>query len=158
MKYLLFILALFITCSVIYSQDNDDRFPKQREKIKQLAKLKLIETLNLTEEESIRFFARFNELHKNIDNLQKRKNETIDEMRSLIDEGEKNFDETKYNEILKRITDFGSEEIKVRNNFINSVQEILPKYKVAKLIVFEREFNKQLRNLMEEKGEKRWNK
>lgn len=155
----LFLLLIFLFASLsVKAQDDRDVFPKQRERIKQLAKLKLIETLELNEDESVRFFAKFNEFHKNIENIQLKRNETIDEMKSLIRD-EKSFNETKYNEIIKKLSDLGFEEIKIRNNFINSIQEFLPKYKVAKLIVFEREFNRQLRDLMEPRGGlRRWNR
>ena len=73
MKILYLLVALILTISITsFSQDGMDKMMRQRNKIHQLEKIKLIDELNLDEETSVKFFARRNEMQKEVEkNLKK---------------------------------------------------------------------------------------
>ncbi|MBU2444005.1 MAG: hypothetical protein KJ666_00325 [Bacteroidetes bacterium] len=147
MKYLITAILIFTAVSSIAQQRPQMR-EHHRDRIEQLKKIKLIEVLNLNEDESIRFFSRYNEFHKQIREFQKSKEKIIDELHKIVKGGEKEFSDQKYDELMKKFSSIENEADKLKSQFFKSLEDILPKYKIAKLIVFEREFARELDELV----------
>jgi site-specific recombinase len=147
MKYLITTFLVFIAFSS-FAQQRLQMREHQRDRIEQLKKIKLMEALNLNEDESIRFFFRYNEFHKQIREFQLNKEKVIDELQDLVRGGEKEFSDKKYDELIKTFSAVENEADKFKSKFFKSLEEILPKYKIAKLIVFEREFARELIELV----------
>lgn len=147
MKKVFFLLIILIAIPS-FSQMHMQMQEKQRERIEQLKKIKLMEALSLSEEESIRFFSRYNDFHSKVKDFQMKKEKAIDEIQQLVKEGDKNFSDQKYDEVLKKLTTIERESDKLKGDFVKSLEDILPKFKIAKLIVFEREFARELNELI----------
>ncbi|MBM4176466.1 MAG: hypothetical protein FJ213_09895 [Ignavibacteria bacterium] len=150
MKYLIILLIAF-SASTSFSQQRMQMREHQRDKIDQLKKIKLIEALNLNEEASLRFVSRYNEFHKQIRDFQRNKETVIDELQKIVKDGEKGFSDQKFEELIKKFSQIETESDKLKYHFFKSLEEILPKYKIAKLIVFEREFARELNNLVQDR-------
>lgn len=146
MRSVIFYLIISLTFP-LFAQEEDTIEPYQRKRIEEFKKLKLVEVLDLTEEESVRFFPRYNELQNKIRELQMKKDETVDDLQAIVKGGEKNFVTKKYDELVRRLAQINEEGEKVKANFIYSLEEFLPKFKIAKLIVFEREFFREIRKI-----------
>lgn len=147
MKYLITTILIFTAVSS-FAQPRLQMREHQRDRIEQLKKIKLIEVLNLNEDESIRFFSRYNEFHKQIREFQKNKEKIIDELHKIVKGGEKEFSDQKYDDLMKKFSLIENEADKLKSQFFKSLEDIFPKYKIAKLIVFEREFSKELDELV----------
>jgi hypothetical protein len=113
--------------------------PKQRQ-LRQLEQIKLVETLNLDEETAIRFFARRNKHLDNVENLQKEKNLLINELAMKIKAGEK----VNAKSYLNKITALEKKMLNERIKFYNSLDDILNNEQLAKLIVFQSKFRKEI--------------
>lgn len=146
-KLLITLLAIILLTSISFPQKMDERGMKHRGKLEQLEKIKLIEALDLDEETSIRFFSRRNESRKEIQELEIRTDDIIAELEKSFNNGDKSKDD-----LQKRLT---SDLLKTResietkrNQFINSLNDILTTEQIAKLIVFEKKFRDEIRNVL----------
>jgi hypothetical protein len=120
---------------------------KNREKLEQLEKIKLIEALDLDEETSIRFFARRNESINEVQELEKKADELIFELEKSFNSEDNNQSEKQKKLISEMLKIRESIEMK-RSQFINSIDDILTIEQIAKLIVFEKKFRDEIRNVL----------
>ncbi|MCX8009971.1 MAG: hypothetical protein N3A61_02365, partial [Ignavibacteria bacterium] len=116
-------LTIVLLAFPLFAQEEENIDPFQRKRIEEFKKLKLVEALDLTEEESVRFFPRYNELQNKIRELQMKKDDTVDDIQNLIKGGEKNFVPKKYDELVRRLAQINDEGEKVKANFISSLEE-----------------------------------
>lgn len=151
MKNLLFLVLLFIMISNVPAQERREH-RMMDSKIEQLEKVKLIEALNLSEDQSVRFFARRNEHRKEIEKLEIRSEELIKLMEDKLDEQtDKNLSEQK--KLLNEFLDIRIQIENKRKQFILSLNDILSQEQITKLVVFEKRFRDEIRKiLMKRKG------
>ncbi|MCW8813556.1 MAG: hypothetical protein OQK65_08500 [Chlorobium sp.] len=141
------ILISFLFAGSLYSQRDKWRDDDMRGKFEQLEKIKLIETLQMNEETTLRFFARKSEHQKQQDEIQQKIDEKIDDLDLIFKSGRvATVDELKSN--INEINVLHSELDKNRIDFINSLSDILSYDQIAKLIIFERNFRDQIRKLI----------
>lgn len=151
MKNLLLLVLLFIMISNVPAQERREH-RMMDSKIEQLEKVKLIEALNLTEDQSVRFFARRNEHRKEIEKLEMRSEELIKQMEDRLDEPtDKNLSEQK--KLLNEFLDIRIQIENKRKQFILSLNDILSQEQITKLVVFEKRFRDEIKKiLMKRKG------
>lgn len=143
----LILTILFIFSGSIYSQREKWRDDEMREKFEQLEKIKLIETLGMNEETTLRFFARKSEHQKQQDEIQDKLREKIDNLEVIFKSGRvTTVDELKKN--INEINALHSELEKNRADFINSLSDVLSYEQIAKLLIFERSFRDEIRRLI----------
>lgn len=125
-----------------------DRTPEQRmERLQQLKKLRLMEVLKLNEEESIRFFTRYNKFEEELRDLERERNGIIDDLETQLKEGEKVESlEKGFDDLLA----MGQKMADARVRFYKEIRGMLTPEQVAKLIVFERNFNRDLRDIIQD--------
>ncbi|HMN16424.1 MAG: hypothetical protein WA440_13840 [Ignavibacteriaceae bacterium] len=146
-KILLSLFLIGIISFVGIPQRMHDKPNKHRNKLAQLEKAKLIEALELDEETSIRFFARRNQSKKDIDELEKKSDEIIVQLESTMKEKDSPKDENQKRliaDLLKTRLQIESEKQK----FINSLSDILSTEQIARLLVFEKRFREEIRNVL----------
>ena len=146
-KSFMIMFALILLTPIIYSQQMKENKMKNREKLEQLEKIKLIESLDMDEDTSIRFFARRNESKREIQELEKKTEDIIFELEKSFNTEDKNQDEKQKQLISEMLKNRESIELK-RNQFINSLGDILSTEQIAKLIVFEKKFRDEIRNVL----------
>ena len=147
MKNIFLIIFLTISASfVIFAQPiRRDRGPMK--KIEELEKIKLIETLNMNEETTLRFFTRFDKFKDGQHQLIDKSNEILDKLENLVNNDKNNNDP----QVDKLINDYFSIEgqlVKGRENFVHSLSDILDQNRIAKLLVFEKRFREEIRNAL----------
>lgn len=144
--YLILIMLLILPNS-IFSQREKWRDDEMRAKFEQLEKIKLIETLEMNEETTLRFFSRKSEHQKQQDEIQDKIREKIDNLEVIFKSGRvATVDELKKN--ISEINALQSELEKNRIEFINSLSDILSYEQIAKLLIFERKFRDEIRRLI----------
>ena len=121
--------------------------PERMERLQQFKKLRLMEVLNLNEEESVRFFARYNKFEEQLRDLDQERNVIVDDLEKLVKQGDqgeafqKDFDE---------LLALGQKVADARIAFYNEVRGLLSPQQVAKFLVFERNFNRDLRDIIQD--------
>jgi len=144
------LLTVVLLTSISFPQQMKEKGMKNREKLDQLEKIKLIEALDLDEETSIRFFARRNESRREVQELEKKSDDIIFELEKSFDSENKNQAEKQEQLISEFLKTRESLELK-RSQFINSLDDILSTEQTAKLIVFEKKFRDEIRNVLFER-------
>ena len=148
MKNLNFILLIiFIFSGTLFSQRGKWQDEEAREKFEQLEKIKLIETLEMDEETTLRFFARRTEHKNQQDEIQENLQQKIDNLDVIFKSGRVATIE----EIKSSINEINSLQLqfdKNRVDFINSLSDILSYEQIAKLIIFEKKFRNEVRKLI----------
>ena len=143
----LILTTLFIFSGSIYAQREKWRDDEMREKFEQLEKIKMIETLGMNEETTLRFFARKSEHQEQQDEIQDKIREKIDNLEVIFKSGRvATVDELKKN--INEINALHSELEKNRSDFINSLSDVLSYEQIAKLLIFERSFRDEIRRLI----------
>jgi hypothetical protein len=146
-KLFMMVVAVILLTSISFPQEMRESRMKNRDKLEQLEKIKLIETLDLDEETSIRFFARRNDSRKEIQDLERKADDIIFELEKSFSSSDKNQDE-KYKKLISEMLKIRESIESKRNQFIKSLDDILTTEQIAKLIVFEKKFRDEIRNVL----------
>jgi hypothetical protein len=146
MKSKLLFLFVLILIGNLFAQRWEMR-ENQRKRIEELKKVKLIEALDLSEDESTKFFALYNEHQKKVRAIQKERDDVLDQLEKLT-KSEAKFQSKKFEELQKRLFELEQELFRNRQEFIISLNNVLSPYKIAKFLVFEREFMRELNRLI----------
>jgi hypothetical protein len=144
-KPVLLIMLLFSTALIAQKGKWQDE--EARERFEQLEKIKLIETLEMDEETTLRFFSRRSEHRKQQDEIQDEIQAKIDNLDVIFKSGRVATTE----EIKSSINEINSLQLQLDKNradFINSLSDILSYEQIAKLIIFEKRFRNELRKLL----------
>ena len=146
MKILLILLVLF-TSKMNFAQDNFPFIPQDpKGKLAQLEKVKLIETLKMDEETTLRFFARRTEFLDKIQLLNKNSMDLIAKLEKSFTEDK--LSESEYKNLIKEFNSNEEQMFKEKINFINSLNDILSEEQIAKMIVFEKKFREEIRKIL----------
>jgi len=141
------LLILLLLSTTLFAQRGKWQDEEAREKFEQLEKIKLIETLEMDEETTLRFFARRTEHKKLQDDIQEKLQQKIENLDVIFKSGRVATDEeikTNINEINNMQLQFD----KNRVDFVNSLSDILSYEQIAKLIIFEKKFRNEVRRLI----------
>lgn len=143
---------ILLVSQSIFSQGflHDDFGPFPGGKIAELEKIKLIETLNLDEETTLKFFSRRN-LHQNqMKIIMREKDSLLTQLSSLI----KSESKADYESMIGEIFKIENKLIIERQNFIKSLHDIFSSEQVAMLLVFERRFRSEIRKELLKQGKR----
>ncbi|MEE9448488.1 MAG: hypothetical protein V3V72_00430 [Ignavibacteriaceae bacterium] len=147
MKKLFLLLIIIVSVSVtLNAQRKQDRKHQVPDKIEQLEKIKLIETLEMDEETTLRFFSRRSEFEREMDKIHKAIDEKLDKMEKMV-----NSDNVQDEELKAAIEELNLMHQKLDKNkadFINSLTDILSYKQIAKMVLFERKFREELRRAL----------
>jgi len=147
MKAKLFLLLIIAISFSTFAQMGQHRRRNGMTKIEELEKVKLIESLNMDEQTTLKFFARRTEHMNKMKKLVRKSDDLLDRISDLI----KKDDEKNSAELKKMISEYlsGSEAmVKEKENFINSLSDILSYEQISKLLVFEKRFREELKGLL----------
>lgn len=143
----LVLLILLLSSTALIAQKGKWQDEEARKKIEQLEKIKIIETLEMDEETTLRFFSRQSEHKKQQDEIQDEIRTKIDDLDETLKSGRVATNE----EIKTSINEINSLQLQLDKNrvdFINSLSDILSYEQIAKLIIFEKRFRNELRKLL----------
>ena len=141
------LLILIMLSATLFAQRGKWHDEEAREKFEQLEKIKLIETLEMDEETTLRFFARRTEHKNQQDEIQEMLQQKIDNLDVIFKSGRVATIE----EIKSSINEINTLQLqfdKNRVDFVNSLSDILSYEQIAKLIIFEKKFRNEVRKLI----------
>ncbi len=123
------------------------------ERLEQYKKVRLMDALKLDEETSVRFMARYNKQLEDLRQIGKERNTIVDRIETLVKQGGTDA------VVQSSIDDLTKVEAKlagVRQNFLSDLHSILTPRQIAQYVVFERDFNRNLRDALRERAQDRW--
>jgi Spy/CpxP family protein refolding chaperone len=149
------ILCCFLVMvpALLLAQPGSSQDTRPFERIEQWKKVRLIEILELKEDQSARFFARMSDHDRQRRELMHAKGEALDRIERLVRNRAAAAD------LEKALPEVLAADDKVRDEqraFFGGLSDILTVEQRAKLLLFERQFEKELREAMREAQRKRW--
>jgi Spy/CpxP family protein refolding chaperone len=122
------------------------------ERIERWKKLRLIELLNLSEDQSVRFFARMNEHETARRAMMKQKGEALDRLERLV---RNRAEASEFEKVIPEVLTAEDQIRAEQRKFFTGLSDILSVEQRAKLLLFERQFERELREAMREVHRKR---
>lgn len=151
MKKVIFVIVIILfSTALFYPQKMRDKMMRNKGKLEQLEKVKLIEALDLKEDVAVRFFARRNESRNEIETLENKVDDILVELENTFNSKDKNI-ETKQKQLITEFYKTKESVNQKRVQFIKSLDDILTTEQICKLIVFEKKFREEIRNVLLDK-------
>ncbi len=142
------ILAMFLLllgAIPLLAQDGPED-EEGRRRLEDLRRIKLIEALDLTEEQSIRLFAREKDFReKERQHLEKRKS-MLKALESKVDD--KASDDA-LREHIQRLHEMNLEASTARRDYLFSLSDILSMQQLARMVIFEQRFAQEVKRLIQ---------
>ena len=117
------------------------------ERIEELKKVRLIEMLDLKEDQSSRFFARLNEHENAKRDLMKQRSDALDKVERLV---RNHADGKEFEQVFPEVEAIDTKVVEERHRFFDGLGDILSPEQRGKYILFDRYFEKELREAMRE--------
>jgi hypothetical protein len=154
MKRVLILLS-FLFLIVCWQSDAQRRMPpadrpgggQRGERLERFRKMRLIEVLNLNEDEAVRFFAKQNAHEDKVHDLMKARNDALDNLDAAIKD---NKDPQDLQQLMDNALDFDKKLFAERERYHKELRDSLTSLQFAKFLVFERNFGRQVRDALEE--------
>lgn len=143
-------IVFFLFISLCAAQDRDELRGEKKHyrKIKELERIKLIESLDLDEKTAVQFFSRRKEHEKKIEKLFESKDIKLNEMEKRLEKTSGSELSEDYKKLNKELSEIETALLNERNNFFSSLDDILTPRQICKLHVFERNFKQEIRKLL----------
>jgi len=140
-----FIIFLLVIITIQVNGQMHERYgDRPNKRIEQLHKIKLIETLDMDEETTLKFFSRFNKHRDQMNEIDNTGDDILLQMESKIKEG-------KTGELNSLIDDYLKNEQEIpkrKSEFIMSLSDILTPEQISKFLVFELRFKEEIRDII----------
>lgn len=118
-----------------------------RERIAELEKVKLIETLRLDDEKMVKFFSKKDEFSQRVEKLNSQRNELLDQLEKYLSDGQ-DRNESDYRKMNQQLLDIEKNLGEAKLNYMRSLRSLLSEEQISKLILFERNFRREIRSLI----------
>ena len=154
MQRMLFVVLVSLMCGMVaLSQPERPGQPGRGwERVEQLKKVRLIEMLDLKEEQSVRFFARLKEHEAGHRDLMKQKEDALDKIERLL---RNRADSSELTSVFGEVAAIDGKVIAERKKFFESLPDILSVEQQGKFLLFERRFERELRDAFREAQRRR---
>lgn len=146
----LIVVALCIVASTLAQAQPPGGPPLER--IERFKKMRMLEVLGLGEEQSARFIARYNEQENRRRELMKERDALLDKLEGLL---RSKADEQEYEKLFADIIAINRRIGEERLAFFTGLKDLLTIEQRAKLLLFERRFEHELREAMREAQQRR---
>lgn len=153
----LFLIALS-TMMITVSAPAQDGPPipegKHRERLEQLRRIKMIEALDLDEEQAVRLTVREKDFREKQRGLLEQRRQKLQDLRSLVEKGS---DDNALRAQLETLDEIGTRIVREKHAYILSLNDFLSMEQLAKMVLFEQKFTQEVRRLLEKsrRGSKR---
>lgn len=153
MKKMVIILLVFSFSSSFYAQSRKNNMMRMHDRmmrnhsreLRMLEQLKLIEYLKLDENQAVRFSARRNKYLAEQDSLLRIKRNLTDSLSALIADHAGN---RSYKKIVNQIFETDKTLITQKKSFLKNLSDFLSQEQIAKIVVFENRFKKDIMRMM----------
>ena len=147
MKHHVAMIAVGLFCMMPEGYSQPSRAENILERIQQLRKVRMIEMLDLTEEQSVRFFARLHEFEKETETLQKEKEAELDKIERLV---RNRADSAEFAGAFPQILAMNQALVDHDRKFFDGLPEVLTVEQRGKYLLFDRQFERELRESLNE--------
>jgi hypothetical protein len=150
-RYFIVLLAAVVCIALSHAQDRPGQFRAQQ-RIEQFKKLRMIEALKLDDDTSIRFFTKYTKHEEAMRGINKQRDDLIDQLQDMrkSDSGAAGMEK-----IFTELTALDTKQAEERARFLDDLKTVLSTKQIADLIIFERNFARNVRQVMQEMARER---
>ncbi len=127
--------------------------PRSMERVEQFRKVRLVEMLALSEDQSVRFFARLNEHETAMRALGREKSDLLDRLERLV---RNEAPAKEFEAMIPQVTAIDDRVNTERRRFFDGLSDLLTVEQRGKFLLFERQFERELREAMREVRQRRY--
>ncbi len=156
----LLVFVFLLAAQAVYAQRPSGRpFPEEgkrerlREEIETMKMWKMLEALDLSQEQSDKFLPAWREMQKAQKIFREKKADLLKSLELVL--GEERPDEGRIRDVFKQLEKERSQLEEVQQRFRQNTQEVLTVEQQAKLMLFEDRFEKRMMELIRQYREKR---
>lgn len=139
-----FLLLVFLSTPA-FSQFDPPPDGKPRERLAELRRLKMIEALDLTEEQAVRLTVREKNFREKEAEERQKREEILEGLRMQI---KNNAEATALRTSLERLEQLSMSNVTRKHEYLRSLSDFLSEEQIAKLVLFEHHFAKEIRRIL----------
>lgn len=139
-------VAVLGTVGLMFAQDQPGQF-RASQRVEQFKKLRMIEALKLDDDTSVRFFAKYSKHEDAMKDINKQRDDLIDQLQDMK---KSDKDGAGMEKIFADLTALDTKQADERTRFLGDLKRVLSTKQIAELIIFERDFARNVRQLMQE--------
>lgn len=151
------LIIILVAGSSLFAQNRPRKEMKPLQRIEQWERIKLIEVLNMDEETTVRFFTRRRDNQMKVKEILDQRETALNDLESEIKNGTQAGDAL-FKEKVNKLLALDGKITSERENFIRSLSDLLSPVQIAKLIVFESKFRREVRETLMGRGRGPMNK
>ncbi len=121
--------------------------PRAAERVEQFRKLRMIEVLKLDDKTSVPFFTKYNKHEEIVRDINKQREGLLDELQGMREAGGKDADLEK---LIKELLVLDTRQTEERARYTEDLKSVLTTDQIADLLLFERDFTRNVRHMMQE--------
>ena len=143
-----FILLVAVVVMPVASSAQDEELPaksKALERVEQFKKIRLMEVLGLDEQTSIKFFARYGNHQRVLQELRKKQLQALGRVQALR---KGKSPDAEYEKVIQNLQTLEGEVRDAKLKYLDELREILSSKQIAEYLVFELRFQQNLRELI----------
>jgi len=144
--------ALLLLPLSLQAQDEPPVRGPARERLEQWRKVRIMEALKMDEETSIRFFSRYNKHLQAMREINQERNAMVDQLQAM---GRSGATDAEFQKIIERLMKTEDQSMKAREAFLDEVKPILTPKQIGAYIVFERNFKRNVGEVIKELTQER---
>ncbi len=154
MRTFVYTLMIAGVCvSLATGQDDRPRHdPRPFERVERLRKVRLVEALDLKEDQAVRFLARMNEFEKKRHETMMARQDALDRLEKLIQDG---ASDKELEKAFVPLSGLEEQMVSERRQFFAGLSDILSTQQRARFLTFERRFDRELREAVRDAQRKR---
>uniref|UniRef100_A0A7C6EME5 Periplasmic heavy metal sensor n=1 Tax=candidate division WOR-3 bacterium TaxID=2052148 RepID=A0A7C6EME5_UNCW3 len=141
-KFVICFLPLFFIFAQLRTEEKDPR-----EIIEKVRIYKLTEELDLSEEQTIKFFPKLKEMRRNEQEFHIQRIEMIKKLKELLEE---KANEQEIVKVLNKLQELQKKRFESQLKEIEEIKQILTPEQQARFIIFQEEFEREIRDLIRE--------
>ncbi len=140
------ILALVLAWDVMLGQPGQGPM-RAAERVEQFRKLRMIEVLKLDDKTSVPFFTKYNKHEDIIREINKQREGLLDQLQGLRESGAKDGD---LERVISQLLELDTRQTEERTRYAEDLKSVLTTGQIADLFLFERNFTRNVRHMMQE--------
>ena len=140
-----FVAVLVLRIVPATAQPSASTEPRALERIEQLKKVRMIDALDLSEDQSVKFFSRLHERDGAREGLRQKKMAALDKLERMVRNDVKSEE---YSGVFPELNELDQKLLDLDQKFFESLSDILSEEQRAKFMLFERQFHRELQDAL----------
>ena len=145
--FVLFFGAMSLTVPTLAQETQPAQQGRAFERVEQFKKIRLMEVLDLDEQSSIKFFARYDKYEQQLRDLRQKQVQTFAQIQTLR---KAKAADTEYTKVVNDLLALDTQFEDVKTKYVGELKEVLTSKQLAEYLAFEYRFQQNLRDLARE--------